>query len=607
MAVPNPDTLHDIHFGSSFRLSNDAAGQSAARPGSANVHGDIVALRYSNKPGSLDSSRAGKIWSSDQRGQDPLLPVNVYATFASNSSSTTPAAGSTDVDMTGLHGFVGKAEDAREFDCVLVWDDDLQSFALERINHQLKLTFDRENQHYPSSIASPESTKRKPPPVLPTSSPKLGSSPLKRPWNGASEDEANLSSASAVPSHLRGRQKNGRNGNASDDGSDWRTAPNSPIPSSSSRNASAQKKTTMKTTAEPEVEDFGDMSFGEDNGSIQAKPETKNKPLSLPKQTPATSKPPDKITESSHDASNRAVRFESPAMAVKSLTTFEKALQERPPSQSSTKAATGSSSRTRSTSPKKGSRPTVSRKSVPQGALIGSSSEEEDEEEEDEDDSSSSDEAASESGIPEGYLVKPGSVLSTGVAGSSSRSQTSAAAKAQAPQAPNNMARTQQAPASASRTQQLSHQQASAPRPHPQVSMKRAVPQQAVAALKDSDGDTSDSSEDDDDDDDDEYGDSDMDDLASDINAGLSKPVVSSNFSSPNKAGAGIGKGKGGPRRGNKLPSRPSYASKIPKSSTSGQPMPGMRGQKGLMAAQNEAKRREEMEMDVLPDSSDED
>ncbi|KAK4047649.1 hypothetical protein OIV83_005307 [Microbotryomycetes sp. JL201] len=605
MAQSESDTLHDIHFGASFW--NAGAARDSGRSGDAE---SLVAIRYSTKPGSLDNSKPGKIWASHAHvnGNETTgvtaAPASVYATFASTSAASSASSANNgkkshmEPSMTGMHGFVGKIEDTKAVDCVLVWDDDLQSFALERVNYTLKLTFDRENQHVPSAT-SPPAIKRS---TTAQSSPRLGSSPIKR--SRDDEEDLGRSPLLAVPNHLRGRGTAPRSnasdyGSASEDSMDWRTAPNSPA----SSRASSQKRASVRVAA-PEVEDFGEMSFGEESAQR----------ISQPKDRPMSNEQSRAVDV--HSAKN--VRFESPAAHAASISNkkkaptteqtteskFERALNAAP---AQAPAAAGSTARKRSMSPKKANRPSVARKSVPHGAVLASSSEEDEDDEDDDSSASGSSDGASDGGIPEGYLVKPGSVLSTGAAKKPAvRQQSLPLASTQANEATQTKEISSQRdkPSSARPQAQVPKAPTTTARPHPQVSMKTAViPSMVYQALKESESESDDSEDDDDDDD------SDFEDVSAPNATVTTKPVISDGVhSSPNKAvsSSGIGKGKGGPRRANKIPSRSSYASKIPKSSTAtGQVLPGMRGQKGLMAAQNEVKRREEMEADLLPDSSD--
>lgn len=128
------DTLHDVHFGSSF-LSASQAGAGANQPDAvfslkcesdgyqAALHGlhalsksvlIAIASTDASKPASLDAGASGKLWA------DPSSSSAVYAAFPSTGSSAT--AGGKAVE----HRFSGKVESAKEVDCVLIWDEELQ-------------------------------------------------------------------------------------------------------------------------------------------------------------------------------------------------------------------------------------------------------------------------------------------------------------------------------------------------------------------------------------------------------------------------------------------------------------------------------------------------
>lgn len=122
------DTLHDIHFGSSF-LPASAGNANPSRDAlfSLKCECRLLAAAYrgiysrtpllvdAQKPASLDATASGKLWA------DARSSSTVYAAFPSTSSSTATAG-----SKATEHRFSGKVEPAKEVDCVLIWDEELQ-------------------------------------------------------------------------------------------------------------------------------------------------------------------------------------------------------------------------------------------------------------------------------------------------------------------------------------------------------------------------------------------------------------------------------------------------------------------------------------------------
>ncbi|ORY77190.1 hypothetical protein BCR35DRAFT_305456 [Leucosporidium creatinivorum] len=561
-AATASDTLHDIHFGSSF-LSASEAGAGASQQDA------LYSLKYASKPTSLDASAAGTLWA------DAGSSSAVYAAFPSTSSSSTAAGKATE------HRFSGKVESAKEVDCVLIWDEELQSFSLERIDANVRLAVDREGHggptpSLPTSLPAPR-------PPAPSSLTAPGPSKLRsssRDPDAASSDsqdseDSEIRVPSVPPAHLRklaserARQSLSRKSDtgASGGASTSESGPEEDGARGRLRGAVSAVGQPPKKQ-EPEVEDFGDISFGspatkpppptavEPKAPVPAAAQPpKPAPLSLPSSrssTPAGRAPPPmpkpappqapvvpppapalnlpkssppRPTPPPPQPAPPPIPHAAPTPPPRSSPAQKApAASKRPPSRKAPSKASkipASTTADGSSSPKKGRRrSSVAQKSMPLSKATISSSEGSSDGDSDDSSGSGSGSEEEDTGIPEGYLARPGSILSA-----------SAGERANA-------------------------------RPAARKAPMKAPP--AVPAPSDSGSGSGSGSDSDDDESDD------MEILASSINNALTGPAVG-----PGRVQGQMGKGKGGAKRGagaaaSKIPAsmgaRAAYASKVPAS-----------------------------------------
>ncbi|KAH9950083.1 RNA polymerase II transcription elongation factor-domain-containing protein [Amylocystis lapponica] len=99
---------------------------------------DFYSFRYNFKPESVDSTKAGTIEA--KKGKDT---TNVSVERASTQTGE------------GGHVFVGTEQPAREWDCVLIYDEEMGTFTLEKLDSYMNLTYDRKTKHAPRHAGSP--------------------------------------------------------------------------------------------------------------------------------------------------------------------------------------------------------------------------------------------------------------------------------------------------------------------------------------------------------------------------------------------------------------------------------------------------------------------
>ncbi|KAI0775429.1 RNA polymerase II transcription elongation factor-domain-containing protein [Irpex lacteus] len=98
---------------------------------------DFYSLRYNFIPPSVDSRKPGTI--EVRKGQD-------------TTSVTVERANSQTEE--GGHIFVGAETTAKEVECVLIYDEVLQSFTLEKLDSYVNLTYDRKTAKAPRHTGS---------------------------------------------------------------------------------------------------------------------------------------------------------------------------------------------------------------------------------------------------------------------------------------------------------------------------------------------------------------------------------------------------------------------------------------------------------------------
>ncbi|KAI5476006.1 hypothetical protein MNV49_000520 [Pseudohyphozyma bogoriensis] len=125
MAAPGVSGVHDVKFGQSF-LQDDGE------------HAPLFAFRYSQKPQSLDTTRPGTL------SANPANPAALLASFPAVSSGSGSASSESGKGKDKHdHWFTAQQVPSKEVDCILVWDDEAQTFVLERLDSTVKLSHDR--------------------------------------------------------------------------------------------------------------------------------------------------------------------------------------------------------------------------------------------------------------------------------------------------------------------------------------------------------------------------------------------------------------------------------------------------------------------------------
>ncbi|SCV73649.1 BQ2448_6079 [Microbotryum intermedium] len=432
------DTLHDIHLGASFlRRDDDDA---------------LVSLRYTQKPVSLGSAASGLLWvhPSSNANATPPGTTNVLASFPIG-ASTSPALGGSGKQPTGEVRFTGQVQSSKGVDCVLVWDEQLQSFSLERLDSSVRLALDRSPVPHP--YPTPDPTK----PYHPLASTSTTTKRRKLNTNGASNTSSSSSSSDegTKPLSLASRAKNllagtergsgsafdgGRlNAPSASAGRSRTVSANAALPSSKSVNRGHSKLA--------EVEDFGSVYLSDNSPG-------KSSGLVLPNKSNTTKGGKDRVVQSSpiKPSSSSTGLMSSPGAAPPSNPMQRSpqlsAAKESPrivpplidlvPSPSNNTARVAPPARpTAASKPialptappgpgQKGSkstiqanpmkRPVAASKSVPSRTDVSDDSDEEDASSDDDDDSDDDvsdddDEDDDDAAIPEGYLATPGQVF----------------------------------------------------------------------------------------------------------------------------------------------------------------------------------------------------
>ncbi|KDE06815.1 hypothetical protein MVLG_02851 [Microbotryum lychnidis-dioicae p1A1 Lamole] len=453
------DTLHDIHLGASFlRRHDDDA---------------LVSLRYTQKPVSLGSAATGLLWvhPSSNANSTPPGTRNVLAAFPIE-TSTSSAQGGSGQQRTGEVRFTGQVQNSKDVDCVLVWDEQLQSFSLERLDSSVRLALDRSSAPHPyptpdptqpyhplASNSAPTTTKRR----------KINPNGASTASSSSSSDEGTkpLSLASRAKHLLAGTDRGG-GGKGSGSGSDTGRL-NTP-------NASAGRSRTVSANAAlpssnrvanyrghsklAEVEDFGSVYLS-DNSSRKVSsglvlPNKNNNGSSTSGQDRTIQSSPIKPSSSSSTG-----LMSSPGAAPPFNTLQRSAAKESPrivpppidlipaPGSANTTARAAPPSRPTAASKRptlppappgpgqKGSkstlppaamkRPVAAMKSVPSRIDVSDDSDgedassdededdddddDDDEDEDDSDEDGSDEEEDDDAAIPEGYLATPGQVF----------------------------------------------------------------------------------------------------------------------------------------------------------------------------------------------------
>ncbi|KAI9001125.1 RNA polymerase II transcription elongation factor-domain-containing protein [Trametes punicea] len=146
-----PSGRHEINIGSSLMRALKARKGGPVKNSKAKPDREFYSFRYNFKPESVDPTKPGSIEVKKPKDEAGLTSVNVVRPSTQND-----------------HGvnYVGHEKAAREYDCVLIYDEELGTFTLEKIESCVTLHHDPRTIHAPRRANSPAPA---PPPRIPQS------------------------------------------------------------------------------------------------------------------------------------------------------------------------------------------------------------------------------------------------------------------------------------------------------------------------------------------------------------------------------------------------------------------------------------------------------
>ncbi|PFH46062.1 hypothetical protein AMATHDRAFT_70688 [Amanita thiersii Skay4041] len=136
---------HQVNIGSSFsRALKARKAKDAEPPGPSKrlPERDFYAFRYNFKPSSIDSEKPGSI--DVRKATDSTLVTVEYPSKQAGEN----------------HVFKGVEKPAKEWDCVLIYDEELGTFTLEKLDSHLSLTYERKT----ATSRQPPASSNAPPP-----------------------------------------------------------------------------------------------------------------------------------------------------------------------------------------------------------------------------------------------------------------------------------------------------------------------------------------------------------------------------------------------------------------------------------------------------------
>ncbi|CCM05662.1 uncharacterized protein FIBRA_07892 [Fibroporia radiculosa] len=133
-----PAGRHTVDIGPSLGRALKARKGGAAPTKSKIPDRDFYSFRYNFKPESVDATRPGTI--EVKRGKDA---TNVTVERASSQVED------------GGHLFVGQEHASKEWDCVLIYDEEMGTYTLEKMDSFLNLTYDKKITRAPRHPGSP--------------------------------------------------------------------------------------------------------------------------------------------------------------------------------------------------------------------------------------------------------------------------------------------------------------------------------------------------------------------------------------------------------------------------------------------------------------------
>ncbi|EIW61799.1 uncharacterized protein TRAVEDRAFT_44622 [Trametes versicolor FP-101664 SS1] len=135
-----PTGRHEINIGTSLMRSLKARKGGPVKNSKAKPDREFYSFRYNFKPESVDPTKPGSIEIKKAKEEGGPSSVNVTRPSTQNE--------------TGVN-YVGQERSARDVDCVLIYDEELQTFTLEKIETYLTLQHDPRTVHAPRLANSP--------------------------------------------------------------------------------------------------------------------------------------------------------------------------------------------------------------------------------------------------------------------------------------------------------------------------------------------------------------------------------------------------------------------------------------------------------------------
>ncbi|KAI0334851.1 hypothetical protein GY45DRAFT_1431340 [Cubamyces sp. BRFM 1775] len=135
-----PAGRYDVNIGSSLARALKARKGGPVKNGKAKLDREFYSIRYNFKPESVDSTKPGTI--EVNKPKDEGGPAQVHIVRPSTQSEN------------GVH-FIGGENSQREFDCVLIYDEELGTITLEKIDSSVTVNHDARPVHAPRHPNSP--------------------------------------------------------------------------------------------------------------------------------------------------------------------------------------------------------------------------------------------------------------------------------------------------------------------------------------------------------------------------------------------------------------------------------------------------------------------
>ncbi|KAI0662967.1 RNA polymerase II transcription elongation factor-domain-containing protein [Cubamyces menziesii] len=134
-----PAGRHDVNIGSSLARALKARKGGPVKNGKAKLDREFYSIRYNFKPESVDPTKPGTIEVNKPKDEGGSAQVHIVRPSTQNEN--------------GVH-FIGGETPQREFDCVLIFDEELGTFTLEKLDSSVAVTHDQRPLHVPRHVNS---------------------------------------------------------------------------------------------------------------------------------------------------------------------------------------------------------------------------------------------------------------------------------------------------------------------------------------------------------------------------------------------------------------------------------------------------------------------